>query len=542
MSQSEFPRHLIDEADRLLIQIRAAGDQIDALVSRARDVLTLAKRTILENGKFDHEMEIGERRIRQADTAIEREAQREVERREQAIDEGRIIPRGGSYAADAALRTEERMAKREGVAPPRWEDLTDQERAAIAPVVHGITALMTAEDRAATMKDIAELSGEGDAARDIVRNIAEPDADEITLEIGLPAGLTDSEMERHIDQIASERNEAEESLPGQAEGVNTGAAEELSPQPAEAAPVDTTWPEFKVATIADNSVRSVWPSQNEHAAADEPTVPAGDAHDEAPAGPQVSAEMKGPAETAAEEAKVIPPEDFSAADEKPPLGDRFYREKAPAEPTQEAVDTAARERQNANAREASEFSDKVLDLWSTTLLTEVQIAKRLATGKALIMTVLEQARLEQDPRVTGKRGVQPKPKEYMPLSAIARKIMDRPAPVAAKRAGVEIGKFDPPTKGGEKSSLISTGVCVVDVDNGKIYGKRGVWTADRKIIETVVKLNGGQMYGKAYLTTACGWRDERELTDAITPMMERLRDIGIVMTSLPTGIVIRVDD
>lgn len=564
-NNQEFPRVLIDELDRILVQIRQINDQAEALISRARDIAALAKRTVSENTKVHLESMKAEERIRQADQVIEREAQREVERREQAVDGGRIGPGTISsrlpWSEKAAIQTAERKILFAGAGGtvlskdsvlgilrtrmPRWAHLSADERRAISPVierylsslpegnldgtlealakskraggvfVNALASHRAARDRAATIQDIADLSGEGDAARDIVRNIAEPDesdgADERLSFDVVPAGgsvrmgtgvsdLSEYLARGPIVADAIDATKIEESLPGQAEGVSTGAAEELSPQPAEAAPVNAA-EETKVIPPEDSSAVAI-------------------------------ADMDITVGTAA----VVSVEDGNVVDVKDTTADWSLRQ-------QDLGRLATTARQNANAREANEFSDKVLDMWNSTLLTEAQIAKRLATGKSLISQIVEQARVDQDPRVMGKRGVVAKmPKEHMPLSAMARKIMERPAPIAATRAGVELGKFDPPAKGGEKSSLISTGVCVVDIDNRKIYGKRGIWTADRKIVETVVKLNGGQMFGKAYLTTACGWRDEREFRDAITPMMERLRDIGIIMTSLPTGIVIRVAD
>lgn len=494
MSQSEFPRHLLNQIEEVMKAIDIAADQITMLSSQARDLADLAARYV-------HEGKLGTGRRQEAASVIvhsqdvidaEREAQREVERREQAIDEGRIAPathplRGpdilfdtGSQPVTGAVP----LAKHGEFYPsPRLVlGIVNNEAGAFIRSADGNLKPMFDRERehdanGGNLMPTEEVLGRGR----IVAGKIDPAAlnEGSARSVGLTLEQAAVEFVRGTIAAQTQIEESPAAPPVEQE-VDTGAAEVVSQQPVEAALV----------------------------------------------------------EAAAEEAKVIPPEVSSDADDKPPVGDRFYREKQ----TQVEADAALRDRQNANVREASEFTDSVLDLWSTTLLTEAQIAKRLATGKALIMTVLEQARMDQDPRVTGKRGVQPKPKEHMPLSAIARKIMERPAPIAATRAGVEIGKFDPPTKGGEKSSLISTGVCVVDIDNLKIYGKRGVWTADRKIVETVVKLNVGQMYPASVIQQRCGWRDERELRDAITPMMERLRDIGIIMTSLPTGIVIRVAD
>lgn len=484
-NNQEFPGVLIDEMDRILVQIRQINDQAEALITRARDIAALAKRTVSENIKVHLESLKAEDRIRQADQVIEREAQREVERREQSIDEGRIIAvdLGCGYRVVIDAAAIEEALKQAAAATSVGDNEVE-----LAPGIttHKDTPQDVVDEyyrRFGTMLDRSE----------------EHDANGGNL---MP---TDEDLARGpIVADAIDATKIEESLPGQAEGVNTGAAEVVSQQPVEAAPVD-------------------------------------DCHEISfDEGCEVSSAVENAPEAAAEEAKVIPPEVSSAADDKPPLGDRFYREKH----TQVEADAALRERQNANVREASEFTDSVLDLWNSTLLTEAQIAKRLDKTKALIMTVLEQARMDQDPRVMGKRGVVPKlPKEHMPLSAIARKIMDRPAPVAAARAGVELGDFKPPAPAPDRVEKdLSTGVCVVDLRTNKIYGKRGMWTTDEARARTIAYINNGQMYPKLVLAQRCGWRDERELVDAITPMMERLRDIGIIMTSLPTGIVIRADD
>lgn len=594
-NNQEFPGVLIDEMDRILVQIRQINDQAEALISRARDIAALAKRTVSENVKVHLESMKAEDRIRQADQVIEREAQRDVERREQEIDEGRIAPATHPLRGPDILFDTGSQPVTGAVPLAKHGEFDPSPRLVLGIVNNEAGAFIRGVD--GNLKPMFDREREHDAnggnlipsGEDLAGDESNGADDRLSFDV-IPAGgpvvgrdpswlagvidyddrvppaplagktLEEAAVEFVRGTIAAQTqiDESPAAPPSQQE-VHTGAADAVSPQPAEAAPVDTNSTRIEIATIRDNSVRSMWPGLNEHAAADEPTVPAGDAHDEAPAadtfevdtgagymvvatiedgrvkylGPknmaepeQESAEKKGPAETAAEEAKVIPPEDSSA-------GWSLRQQDL------DKLSTTAR--QNANAREAAEFSDKVLDLWNSTLLTEAQIAKRLATGKSLISQIVEQARVDQDPRVMGKRGVVAKlPKETLPLSAMARKIMERPVPVAAARAGVELGDFKPPVATAE--NLVSSGVCVVDLSRNKIFGKKGVWTTDSSRARTIANLNNGQMYPVSVIQQRCGWRDERELRDAITPMMERLRDIGIIMTSLPTGIVIRVDD
>lgn len=593
-NNQEFPGVLIDEMDRILVQIRQINDQAEALISRARDIAALAKRTVSENVKVHLESMKAEDRIRQAQTIIDREAQREVERQEQEIDNHREASRARGIKAFAA-----HLSASDGCGAnlmPRSEDMRGPRPGIFMGSVisdHQPDESDGADERLAF--DVVPADGE-----DLARG-GEPPMVGMTLE---QAAL---EFVRGTIAAQTQIDESPAVPPAEQE-MDTGAADAVSPQPAEAAPVDTNSTRIEIATIRDNSVRSMWPGLNEHAAADEPTVPAGDAHDEAPAadtfevdtgagymvvatiedgrvkylGPknmaepeQESAEKKGPAETAAEEAKVIPPEDSSAVDVSSvdaPMGsaaliieggnvtDRrkpdstihiepdviahLAHETAKAEPTQDAIDAAARERQNANVREAEAFTDKVLDLWNSTLLTEAQIAKRLGKTKGLIATVIEQARSDQDPRIMGKRGIVPKlPKETLPLSAVARKIMERPAPSAAVRAGVELGEFKPLAPEPDRVEKdLSKGVCIVDLRTNRIYGKRGMWTTDEARARTVAFLNGGQMFPKDVIAQRCGWTSGRDFLIAITPMIERLRDIGIVMTSTLAGVVIRADD
>ena len=205
------------------------------------------------------------------------------------------------------------------------------------------------------------------------------------------------------------------------------------------------------------------------------------------------------------------------------------------------------------------LDDQVLDLWSTTLPTEAQIAKRLEILPGLVRGLLAAARADQDERSQAREGANLKAlkkkldEKAMALSPAAKAILDRPTPSPAKLAEeadecplpihgrskppaprpltpqYRPAGIDPDLTADERVAVeVSTGVCVVDFERGVIIGYGGKWTTpDARILRTIAKLNSGDCYSLEVLAKAGGWDKVETLQRSLTPIMERMRDIRI---------------
>ncbi len=207
--------------------------------------------------------------------------------------------------------------------------------------------------------------------------------------------------------------------------------------------------------------------------------------------------------------------------------------------------------------------DHILELFSTTLLTEAQIAKRLDIKTGMVRVALSTAKADQDQRAMAREGDNLKrlqralDEKAMALSPAAKAIFDRPTPSPAKLAEEEAegalpisGRSQPPkprpTNPGyrplgieENLTLqerymteVYSGICVVDADRNVMTGFRGKWTTtDPRITRTISKLNDGKCYSLETIVKAAGWPNVETLQRSLTTIMERMRDIGVELTN-----------
>lgn len=313
------------------------------------------------------------------------------------------------------------------------------------------------------------------------------------------AGLTDYEA-----MMASEN-------PHQPVGEEKTEAADVAPQPDEAASVDPM-------------------SMDEHCArADKiPVEPIKDGDTlfrdggaQQAAEPEAGQEEASPAEAAVSPAEPPPPaptEEETAAVVAPQFGrDRSHRA-APAK---------------------DDLYEEVLALWSTTEKTEMQIARATNSTLALVRQYLEQARLDGDERIEARHKGKLKDRRAL-KAAPDPSVVD---PLHVRDLGPSAQECVDAAIADDVGPNISKGVCVVDLTRNMVIGLKGAHTFREPLMaQTVAKLNDGQMYSVEFLAKECGWATPDHLKRAITPMMEQLRSIGVVMTSLPVGLTIRAAD
>ncbi len=222
-----------------------------------------------------------------------------------------------------------------------------------------------------------------------------------------------------------------------------------------------------------------------------------------------------------------------------------------------------------SGEQTASVDDQVLELWSTTLLTEAQIAKRLHVLPSLVRVALSTATADQDDRALAREGKNLKRlreqldekakllEKAMALSPAAKAIFDRPTPSAAKLAEEEAeqalpisGRSQPPkprptnpgyrplgidqnlTSQERYMTEVYSGICVVDADRNVMIGYRGKWiVTDPRITRTISKLNDGKCYSLETIVKAAVWPNVETLQRSLTTIMERMRDIGVGLTN-----------